>query len=220
MKIAENCQINNSNIFISGKNNEVIIEKNSVINFLNLSIVGDNNRVFIDENFCAATSFCLTIGNLPNIFAKNTSVEIGSNTCIRSLFCVLYENSSFLKIGKDCMFSDNIEIWGTDTHSVLDLDGNILNKAKGVEIGNHVWIGKDVKIGKAAKISDDSIVSFGSVVYSKFNDKNIVIAGNPANIKRRNITWCRETPENYKRLREERKIKCQKLNCQIMLQED
>jgi len=45
----------------------------------------------------------------------------------------------------------------------------------------------DVKINKNTKISDDSIVGWGSIVTKKFEDKNIIIAGTPAKIVKRNI---------------------------------
>ena len=42
---------------------------------------------------------------------------------------------------------------------------------------------------KKAQIQDESIIGVASVVTRKFTEKNVAIAGNPASICRRNISW-------------------------------
>ena len=100
------------------------------------------------------------------------------------------------------MFSWGIDVWCTDVHTVTDLDGNPLNFSESIEIGNQVWVGKDVKIGKNTKISADSIVGWGSIVTKKFDETNVVIAGNPAKIVKRNINWNFRDLGNYQIYRE------------------
>lgn len=95
------------------------------------------------------------------------------------------------------MISWGIDIWCTDAHTVTDLEGNPINFSKSIEIGDHVWIGRDVKIGKNTKISNDSIIGWGSIVTKKFEDTNVVIAGNPAKIVKRNINWDFRDLYNY-----------------------
>ena len=95
-----------------------------------------------------------------------------------------------------------IDIWCTDVHTVTDLDGNPQNFSDKIEIGNHVWIGKDVKINKSTKISDDSIIGWGSIVTKKFNEPNVVLAGNPAKIVKRAINWNFRDLHNYQVYRE------------------
>ena len=45
---------------------------------------------------------------------------------------------------------------------------------------------------KKVEIQDGSVVGANSVVTKKFNEPNIIIAGNPAKIIRRNILWKRD----------------------------
>lgn len=129
--------------------------------------------------------------------ANNCLVEIGENTIICGARLLLVNHDTSIKIGKNCMISWGIDIWCTDAHTVTDLDGNVLNFSKSIEIGDHVWIGRDVKIGKNTKISNDSIVGWGSIVTKKFEDTNVVIAGNPAKIVKRNINWDFRDIYNY-----------------------
>ena len=59
-----------------------------------------------------------------------------------------------------------------------------------------------VKIGKNTKISDDSIIGWGSIVTKKFEEPNVVLAGNPAKIVKRGINWNFRDIRNYQIYRE------------------
>lgn len=85
------------------------------------------------------------------------------------------------------------QILPTDGHSILDTNtGEVLNEPKGaITIGNHVWIAQGVRITKNARIHDNSIIGGGAVAYKDYEESNVVIAGNPGKIVRRNITWDR-----------------------------
>lgn len=87
------------------------------------------------------------------------------------------------------MFSANISIRVGDSHSITDLEGKRVNPSRDVKIGNHVWIGNTVLITKGVEIKEDSIVGTGSVVTRKFVETNVVIAGNPAQIVKRDVSW-------------------------------
>lgn len=96
------------------------------------------------------------------------------------------------------MFSNNIQIWGSDTHCVFDnATHELTNIGKFVHIGNHVWIGTGCYIGKNTFIADNCIVGMASVVTGRINQQNCVIAGNPAKIVKRNIDWNHMRPQIY-----------------------
>ena len=69
----------------------------------------------------------------------------------------------------------------------MGIHGALLGDTR--HIGRRVWIGRNVVICKGCSISDNSIVGVGSVVTRPFEEKNVVIAGNPAEIKKRGIHW-------------------------------
>ncbi|MBR2251411.1 MAG: hypothetical protein IJ881_03160, partial [Neisseriaceae bacterium] len=64
-------------------------------------------------------------------------------------------------------------------------------------IGNHVWCARNVMLLKGAVVRNDTVIGAGSVVSRKFNESNIVIAGNPADVIRRGVNWVRDTPFEY-----------------------
>ena len=72
---------------------------------------------------------------------------------------------------------------------IFDDKGKIVNFPSDVEIGNHCWIGLAVLILKGVKMSHGSIVGARSVVTKQFEEPKVIIAGNPALIRKRNIEW-------------------------------
>lgn len=202
---------------INGKNNKIIIVENGIerdlkvgetIAGLKIEINGNNNVVKLELPIKAENSF-IQIGN-DNVYVNIAStqrfynvfirccfgngqvVQIGKSTTISGANIIL-DSFGSCTIGEDCMFSNSIRIWGDDGHSILDANtGEILNEPKGcVTIGNHVWVGEAVRITKNARIHDNSIIGGGAVAYKDYEESNVVIAGNPGKIVRRNITWDR-----------------------------
>lgn len=93
----------------------------------------------------------------------------------------------------------NIEMWCSDLHSIYDFDGNVLNVGKEIIIGDNVWIGKDVHIAKNSRILNNSVVGWCSNVVGNFGEENVIIAGNPAKIVKRNIIWKKESVNSLKK---------------------
>ena len=176
---------------------------------LTININGNNNVIKIHKDTKFVSSFIqigndncdITIGksdllsfNLRCCFGEGQFFKIGNGTQIGQASFFLDEKSG-VEIGKNCMFSNDVTVWATDGHGIIDLNENkIINSPKEpVVIGNHVWIGFGATILKESKISDNSILGAKSVLAKKINEENVVIAGNPAKIIRRNINWSHES---------------------------
>ena len=193
---------NISFIQLHGENNTVRLKVENPEKFktqkgLLIAVYGSCNTINLGKIFypvndtIGLTGLTINIGNPPEDTltpgvkrdADNCSIEIGDNIIVCGARLFLQESGTSISIGDDCMISWGIDIWCTDVHTVTDLEGNALNYSDKIEIGRHVWIGKDVKIGKNTKISDDSIIGWGSIVTKKFEEPNVVLAGNPAKIR-------------------------------------
>ena len=203
-------------INIEGSDNTIRIKTESVENFralkgLLIAVFGNNNQISLGNIFypvnetIGLTGLTINIGNPPDDtlalgmqrYANNCKINIGDDIIVCGARLFLQDSDTSISIGSRCMISWGIDIWCTDVHTVTDLEGNVLNYSKSIEIGEHVWIGRDVKIGKNTKISKDSIIGWGSIVTKKFDEPNIVIAGNPAQIVKRNINWDFRNIHNY-----------------------
>ena len=180
---------------IKGENNSVEIDKTAYLRKVKINIYGNNNKIFIDE-WAYIHNSSITIG-FPECPINNCLVKIGRLTTANSMDMQLGESDSEVIIGENCMISFKVEITCTDTHSILNTDGKLLNKGEKIEVGNNVWLCKNIVVLKNTKIPDNSVVAQGSIVTKKFDKTNIVIAGNPAKIVKEGIIWDRKRPEEY-----------------------
>lgn len=210
---------NQSNIKIEGNNNTIkmkiskredietiLLNKGFIIfNYGNNNTINLGNICYHFNPILGIKGLNIIIGNDVDPFldpgnkkyASNCNITIGDDTLFCGVTLYLQDDNTYISIGKKCMFSWGIDVWCTDAHTITDMDGNVTNYGKSIEIGDHVWVGKDCKIGKNTKISSDSIVAWNSVVNKKFDESNVIIAGNPATIVKRNINWDARDIQNY-----------------------
>lgn len=178
---------------VKGNGNIISITKSTNASNIKININGNNNKIIIN-NPLSIKDLVVACGN--HIETHSSEVLIGNNFSIEpnSKF-LIFQSGCKLSIGEDCMFSSDIVVrLGEQPHLIFDLDSNEYNSGnRELIIGNHVWIGERCYITKSAKISDDCITAACAVVTRKFDEKNVVIGGNPATIIKRNIKWLRNS---------------------------
>lgn len=122
----------------------------------------------------------IAVGNEARLtFGEN--FKITSNSSIACFKEIIF--------GSNCLLSWEILVMDTDAHHIYNSDEEIINPDKVITIGEKVWIGCRVTILKGAEIPNYCIVGSNSVVSKSFNDANSLIAGNPAKIIKREISW-------------------------------
>lgn len=191
-------EINGLNIVFKGKNSEVMVEDGST--FISSKIVLHND--------CKINIKKTNKYGIRNLYAElfdNCKIKIGKDfSCVSLKLNLINEKGLSLLIGNYCMCGHNVLIRPSDGHIVYDIHTKeLLNKGEDVIIGNHVWIGLNCIFLKGAKVSDDTIVGANSLVNKKFYEKNVVIAGSPAKIVKRDVNWDRKSPELYDNFIEE-----------------
>ena len=211
---------------ISGENNKILLKENGVtrelkasekIDGLDIQINGNNNHITLESkhfNNCSMLLQCsnakIEIGDNCRLNGLHISVacgnfqkvKIGKNTTCFHTEVYLNEENASLEIGKDCMLSGNIVIWTTDGHAIIEKNTNkVINQPIKTVIGEHCWIGYGAHLCKNTNLPNDVIVGARSVVTKAFEDSNVVIAGNPARIIKRNVQWERDTATNEIRKR-------------------
>ncbi len=172
---------------ISGENNIVQIARPQNDSSLDIFINGNGNRIEIDSAI-KFNRLVIRIGS--HVKINNSKIIIGKDFSCRSAEMLLYSHNASLRIGQDCMLAIYIHFRiGELPHLLFDTEGNYIDKPKGIVIGDHVWIGDSSYILKNATIGSGSVVGIASVVTKAFSEENVVIAGNPARICKRNIHW-------------------------------
>ena len=156
-------------IKLRGKDNLIHFGKNNKIN-RTLSITGLNYT----NRECYGSCF---IGN-DNTFNGNVTISIPLTL------------NRYVKIGDSNLFANDVHLLGVTEHLVFNIHTHeLLNKEDNIVIGNHNWIGKNTTFLTKAHIFDNSVVGLSSVVTKKFDKSNIMIAGNPARVRREEIYW-------------------------------
>jgi acetyltransferase-like isoleucine patch superfamily enzyme len=172
--------LSGSKIKISGHGSSISIQA-AMITKSNFIVEGCNCSLDIG----AGVSMC---GTTIVVKGKNCSVRIGRRSYFGGMRLVNTGTDNAICVGEDCMFSDNIEIWSSDTHDILDGDSRIVNPGEPIFIGDKVWIASHAKILKGVVIKDNSVVGMGSIVTNDV-PSNTISAGVPNRTIRSDITW-------------------------------
>jgi acetyltransferase-like isoleucine patch superfamily enzyme len=147
---------------------------NKDITFLNI-----HGRLDIQGDFSIGRGCRIDVG-------KDAVVTLGKETYINpfTLIVIMHE----LEIGEHCAISWNCQFLDTDFHEIK-YEGQRKSERKKITIGNKVWIGSNVSIYKGVSIPNGCVIASNSVVKNEFDEENVLIAGNPAKIIKRNISW-------------------------------
>lgn len=122
---------------------------------------------------------------------KNNYLHFGCGTTNDGGNYLLQGDNNGIFIGHDCMFSTNLFMRTSDSHSIYEYaGGNRINYDQSISIGDHVWIGRQVSVGKGAQIEDDAVIGQCSFVSGKVNS-SAIYAGVPAKKIKDNVTWDR-----------------------------
>lgn len=167
-----------------------------------VEIWGCDNTLEIEEGCEMLPDAFICIG-APDCPAHHCRLHIGRNGSFKDGFEIrLMENGSEVTIGEECLTSDRVQLWCTDSHAILQ-DGKVINIGRSISVGNHVWLGMDVKMSKNSGVGNNCIVGWGSVVTRTYTEDNCILAGCPASIVKRGVEWTRERPNSFARAEEE-----------------
>lgn len=181
------------NLLIEGEGHYVELEL--PINFKNTSIhlAGENAVFKMRKTNCIVNSASIYLGSWGRCYIDE-NVQLNQPN-----FKVVINNNERYKphklvIGKNAQIGRDISIRTSDGHAIFN-DGESLpyNEPEDVIIGDNVWIAQRAVILKGSKISSNSIIGACSLVNKKFDEKGVIIAGNPAKIIKRKIHWKQDT---------------------------
>lgn len=182
-----NIWMKDSAIYIEGNNNVINVSPMARICGVRFYIKGDDNVVIIGQNVSIEKGSVLWIED------NKCAITINKGSTFGSVHLAVTEDNSSITIGKDCMFSDDIDVRTGDSHSVINLQsGRRENPAQDVIIGDHVWCGAHTSILKGAIIPSNTIIATRSVVAKGEYSQNTIIGGMPSKTIKEHITWKRE----------------------------
>lgn len=187
IEIGENVRVRGE---IRGRGNVIRIGPTRNPQQVFIKIHGNGNRIIIGKR-SLMQSLVVEIGT-ERWRSSRTELTIGDHFSIGSKGRIIMPNSgNLIRIGDNCMFSKSIQLRGGEfPHMIFDREtGEYLDESDGIFIGDHAWIGEGAFISKAVTIPRECIVGARSVVTKRFDEENVVIAGNPARIVKRGVQW-------------------------------
>ncbi len=166
----------------------------------NSIIIGNGGGLKDCKIFFYGTNCTLHLGS--NVYLKNnvfwfedngSEIYIGEKTTTEEGCQFAACEGKRINIGKDCMFSHNVDIRNTDSHSILNDRGERINPSSNILIGDHVWIGIRSTILKGCIVPSNSVIAAQSLVTKSLKaHDNSLIAGSPASVISTNIHWDRK----------------------------
>lgn len=196
-------QMNKTSITIIGNGNSVVFAREATIRSCKIVIRGNRNHVSVGPSYLAEVGAvisgdgnAITIGDGCMILSlglvcedNGNSISIGASTQIHGSTELAAIEGTSISIGQSCLFSSGIHFRTGDSHSMTDLDGRRINPSRDITIADHVWVGMRVTVLKGAAVAGSSVIGACSVVSTRFDRPNCVIAGNPARVLREGIDW-------------------------------
>ena len=143
------------------------------------SIWYNEGTVFLSNGVCIEKGSKL-------IIKKNAKLSFGEQARLTGNSTIICKKN--ISIGKQTWISWDCLIMDTDHHKMF-YNNQFTNPDNDIIIGNNVWICARNSILKGTVIGDYSILGSDSKISSKINSCNVLIAGNPAKIIKKNITW-------------------------------
>ncbi len=152
----------------------------------NIKINGSRNCIrFYDTGHIINSN--IHVGGNENI------LEIGSDCSISQARILIDGFRNEITLGSNCMLSYGITIQNSDSHAIIDLKTKErINREKDIHVGSRVWIGANCTVLKGVQVGAGSIIGVGSVV-TKDVPATSLVAGIPARLIRRNVSWTRSS---------------------------
>ena len=186
-----NPRIKNLHVNYNGFCNNIIeIYEPLYIKNLNINYQGNNNVLTVEKS--------VRIRSLSVKFGDGSAVRLGEGSSFFNVSMVLANTRNSITIGKNCMFSYDVELRAGDSHTIYDIKTKeVLNFPKDVAVGNHVWLCAGAKLLKGTKIPDNCVVGANSLVTGQLEEPNCIIAGSPAKVIKTGVNWHGCSPYNW-----------------------
>lgn len=170
--------LDNIEITIKGKNNRVIIGKNTKITG-KIEVKSNGSLIEIGD-YSNIDSEIIVFSGDKNIISIGKSVKI-----YEGKLSSCYDNN-FIKIGNGCLISNSI-IRNNDAHKIYKNE-ILINRGKGIIIKDRVWLAANTVVLKGVTINSGNVIGIGSIVTKDItNENSIIVKGE--RVVEENIRW-------------------------------
>lgn len=170
-------------IKFSGARNRLVVSRHARLGTLRIDFDNDDGLVRVGASRgVPAFSAAIRVG-------QDSKVVIGSNVSATSAVAMSAVEGTTIRIGDDVMLASDNELRADDGHPIFDVrTGKRVNVSRSIVVGDHVWLARRAVCLGGARVGPGSVVGYGAIVTGQFPN-NVVLAGVPARIVRRDVAW-------------------------------
>lgn len=170
-------------IKIKGANNTLIVSRHARLGTLRIDFDNDNATVKIGAS-TGVPPFSAGIRA-----GQDSTVVVGKNVSSTGLVTMSAVEGTTIRIGDDVMIASENELRADDGHPIFDVrTRQRVNVSRSIVIGDHVWLARRSVCLGGTRIGAGSVVGYGAIVKGRFPN-NVVIAGSPGRVVRKDIAW-------------------------------
>ena len=160
-------------VFICGNGSAVNISDNCVINNAEFGIEGNGSEIKIEKD--------VQIGGFAWLNGRTNRTDMVGMYAMAGKKITADSGSRI---------SDGVIVRNSDSHTIKEKGGNIINPPRDVFIGKNVWICSGALLLKGSRVGNGSIVGARAVTSKDFSQtENALIAGIPAKIIKEDVYW-------------------------------
>jgi acetyltransferase-like isoleucine patch superfamily enzyme len=145
-------------------------------------IIGANSAFTLSGDFYIGQDVVLKVADGGELIIGGRRTSTGSGITAETK--VLSEK--YLKIGYDSIISWGCVITDSNWHDISNVE-----RSASVIIGDNVWISHYVSVLKGSIIPEGCIIAAHAVVTKPGVSSHALLAGNPAAVKRKDVSWRR-----------------------------
>lgn len=165
-----------------GQNNHLVVATDARLMALSIDFDCNDGSAEIGGSSGPRFAAAIRVG-------EQATVTIGRNVSATTKVAMSAAEGSSITVGDDVMFASDVQVRCDDGHPVFDVrTGRRVNVSRSITIGDHVWLGLRSTVLGGATVGRGTVVGLGSIV-TKDLPNNVVAAGTPAKVVRRNIAW-------------------------------
>lgn len=170
-------------IKIRGSRNRLVVSRRARLGTLRIDFDNDDGLVRIGASRgVPAFSAAIRVG-------QDSEVIVGANVSTTSIVAMSAVEGAAIHLGDDVMIASDNELRADDGHPIFDVrTGRRVNVSRSIVVGDHVWLARRAVCLGGAFVGSGSVVGYGAIVTGQFPN-NVVLAGVPAKVVRRDIAW-------------------------------
>ena len=169
-------------ILFSGERNTLVVDDTARLERLLVRFDASDGTVRLGASNGRGLGLSVRVG-------QDATVTFGDGVSTTSFLVVSAVEGASVTIGDDVMFASGNQVRSDDGHPIFDvLTGQRVNPARDITVGAHVWVAREAVLLGGAHVGPGSVIGYRSLVTGRIPN-NVVAAGNPARVVRRDIAW-------------------------------